>query len=327
MSNELASSGDNFLPRHDALPALNQIVGKLRLRQIALLTALDERGSMHKAAEAMCMTQPAATKALQELEEFLGITLFDRSSRGIEPTELGRCVIRYARLIQSDVSNLREELQDIMKGRGGRLAVGTIMGAVPVALSRALARLRELQPDLAIEIVEETSARQLQLLDEGRLDLGIARATVSPQPQLYDYALLRDEPLCIVAGPDHPLATARNVALHELGRQSWVLYTANAPLRVLVENEFRHAGIRLSPNAVETSSTFVAVSLLQQSDMVAVMPLDIAHFFAARGMLCILPTSLQSRMEPYGIVTRKCATLSSIAKIFIDILQQQNGLA
>lgn len=328
MSNDLNSSGDNFLQDGSAaLPPLSFIVGRLRLRQVALLTALDEQGSLHKAAEVMCMTQPAATKALHELETSFGVTLFDRSSKGIEATELGRCVIRYARLIQSDIGNLREELVNIMNGQGGRLAVGTIMGAVPILLTRALTRLREIQPQLSVEIVEETSAQQLQMLDEGRLDVVIGRATVSFQPHLYDYTVLREEPLCIVAGTDHPLARARNVSLHELGKQSWILYTANAPLRVLVEHEFRQAGVRIPPNIVETSSTFVATSLLQKSEMVAVMPLDIAHFYAAGKILCILPTSLKSKMEPYGVVTRKNVTLSSAGKMFVNILMQQNSVA
>ena len=118
MSNELNSSGDNRLGEEgaagDALPSVGSIVSRLRFRQVALLTALDEQGSLHKAAEVMHMTQPAATKALHEMEDALGVTLFDRSPRGIEATELGRCVIRYARLIQSDVANLREELQNMI---------------------------------------------------------------------------------------------------------------------------------------------------------------------------------------------------------------------
>ncbi len=147
MSNELNSSGDNRLGEEgaagDALPSVGSIVSRLRFRQVALLTALDEQGSLHKAAEVMHMTQPAATKALHEMESALGVTLFDRSTRGIEATELGRCVIRYARLIQSDVANLREELQGMLTGQGGRLSIGTIMGR---ARCRACARSSRTSP-------------------------------------------------------------------------------------------------------------------------------------------------------------------------------------
>lgn len=324
MSNELNSSGDNQLgDGAGALPSVGSIVSRLRFRQVALLTALDEQGSLHKAAEVMHMTQPAATKALHEMEDALGVTLFDRSPRGIEATELGRCVIRYARLIQSDVANLREELQNMISGRGGRLSIGTIMGAAPF-VTRALSRLREIQPEVSIEISEDTSARQLLLLDQGRIDLMIGRSSVSSQPNLYNYEMLRGEPMCIVCGIDHPLATAQKVRLQELASASWILYSSNMPMRIWIEHEFKLEGLKVPGNVIETASPFVTITLLAQSNMVAVMPLDIAHFFAARQMLGILPVNLKTRIEHYGIVTRKNTTLSSLAKMFIQILRQQN---
>ncbi|WP_433692318.1 LysR family transcriptional regulator [Herbaspirillum seropedicae] len=324
MSNELNSSGDNRLgDGASELPSVGSIVSRLRFRQVALLTALDEQGSLHKAAEVMHMTQPAATKALHEMEDALGVTLFDRSPRGIEATELGRCVIRYARLIQSDVANLRDELQNMISGRGGRLAIGTIMGAAPF-VTRALSRLREIQPEVSIEISEDTSARQLLLLDQGRIDLMIGRSSVSSQPNLYHYEMLRGEPMCIVSGVDHPLATAQKVRLQELAEASWILYSSNMPMRIWIEHEFKLEGVKVPGNVIETASPFVTITLLAQSNMVAVMPLDIAHFFAAKQMLGILPVNLKTRIEHYGIVTRKNTTLSSLAKMFIQILRQQN---
>jgi len=323
MSNELISSGDNHLQQAlVALPSVAAILGRLRLKQLALLTALDEQGSLHKAAEVMHMTQPAATKALHEVEDALGLILFDRSSRGIEATELGRCVIRYARVIQSDVSNLHHELQGMLTGQGARLAIGTIAGAASL-VARALARLRAVQPEVSIEIVEDSSARQLALLDQGRIELMIGRSMVSPQPQIYQIDMLWDEAMCIVAGVDHPLAQAQTVSLHDLLHAPWILYSSNLPMRVWIEHEFKLEGLRIPGNAIETASSFMTVTLLAQSGMVAVMPRDNADFFAANGMLCILPVALKTCVEPYGIVTRKNATLSSIAKMFIHILHQQ----
>lgn len=328
MSNDLISSGDNRPDAADKaallpLPSVEAIAGRLRFRQVALLIALEEQGSLHKAAEVLHMTQPAATKALHEMESVLGVTLFDRSSRGIEATELGRCVIRFARVLQSDLGKLRNEMQGIRDGQGGRLALGTIMGAAPL-VARALMRLREIQPSVSIEITEDTSARQLLQLDQGRLDIVIGRASVSPQPEAYRYERLREEPLSIVAGIDHPLATAKKVRLAELVDAAWILYSVNMPLRTWTEDAFKREGLKVPANAIETASPFFTVSLLAQSNMVAVLPLDIAHFFAAKKMLCILPVPLKMLIEPYGIVTRKNVTLSSLAHMFITILRQQN---
>jgi DNA-binding transcriptional LysR family regulator len=324
MSNRDNSLGDNqFANEAGVLPSLPSMINRLRFKQVALLIALDEHGSLHKAAENLHLTQPAATKALHEMEAALGISLFDRSTRGIEPTELGRCVIRYARLIQSDMRNLRDELSGIMQGKGGRLSVGTIMGAAPV-ITRALLRLREVQPDASVEITEDTSARQLLMLDQGRIDMMIGRSSVSSHPNLYDYEQLRDEPLCIVSGLDHPQAKARSLRLQQLITSSWILYSNNMPMRIWIESEFKLDGLHVPDNIIETASPFVTLTLLGQSDMVAVMPLEIAHFFAARNMLCILPVHMKTRIEPYGIVTRKNAHLSSLGKMFVNILRQLN---
>ncbi|MGE8386267.1 MAG: LysR family transcriptional regulator, partial [Pseudomonas putida] len=123
------------------LPSLSSMASRLRLRQLRLLISLDELGSIHKAAEAMSITQPGATKALNEIESTLGAVLFERTSKGLEANDLGRCVVRYARLIGNDLAHLREEMLGILQGHGGRLSVGTIMGAVPIMVE-GLARLR-----------------------------------------------------------------------------------------------------------------------------------------------------------------------------------------
>lgn len=110
------------------IPSLDSIFSRLRLRQLRLLIELDRCGSLHKAAEAMGISQPGATKALREVEEVLGVPLFQRLPSGLVANDVGRCVVRYARLIHSDLGHLREEVLGIVQGQGGRLAVGSIMG-------------------------------------------------------------------------------------------------------------------------------------------------------------------------------------------------------
>ena len=90
------------------IAALPSIVSRLRLKQLRLLIALDEQGSLHRAAEQVFISQPGATKSLHEIENTFGAELFTRNSQGLVPNDLGRCVIRYARLIHSDLAHLRE---------------------------------------------------------------------------------------------------------------------------------------------------------------------------------------------------------------------------
>lgn len=300
------------------LPSLTTIISRLRLKQLRLLIALDEFGSLHKAADAVAITQPGATKALHEIESTLGSTLFERTPKGLAPNDLGRCVIRYARLIHTDVAHLREEMLGIMQGHGGRLSVGVIMGAVPV-LVECLARLRAKQPQLSVEIVEDTSARLLALLDEGRLDIAICRTSVSKNPAAYDCRLRDQEPLIVVANTRHRFAGRDSLTLSELADSPWVVFPVNMPMRLTLEREFREAGLNFPTYPIETSSTFTTLSLLlQDPHLVAVMPVDVAQMAVTHGMLVHLPLELKSRSEPYEIVTRQGVALTAPTQLLID---------
>ncbi len=304
------------------IAALPSIVSRLRLKQLRLLIALDEQGSLHRAAEQVFISQPGATKSLHEIENTFGAELFTRNSQGLVPNDLGRCVIRYARLIHSDVAHLREEMVGILQGHGGRLSVGTIMGAVPM-LMRALGRLRRKQPELSVEIVEDTSARLLGLVDQGRLDLAICRSSVSQRPDAYDCLTLHSEQLTVVAHPDHPARVA-TLELADLSIYRWVVYPANMPMRLLLEREFSQCGLEFPRYTVETASTFTMLSLLQEDpELVAVMPLAVAEFSERFGMIRRLPLNLQSRSEPYGVIARHGSTLSAAAQLLLEELQTE----
>ena len=300
------------------LPSLHSITSRLRLKQLRLLIALADHGSLLRAAEQVALTQPGASKALQEIEQTLGTPLFVRNNRGIEPNSLGHCVIRYARLIQIDLSNLREEMIGIIQGNGGRLAVGVIMGAVPM-LTDTLVRFLEKFPALAVEIVEDTSAGLLQLLDERRLDLAICRTSISLKPYLYNSIIIHKEKLVVVTNVRHPLAARAEVKLADLADLRWVVYSANMPMRLSLEREFHEADLRFPLQLLETISAFTTLSLLQKNPLiVALMSLDVAQFCSSFGMTCILPLELRSRSEPYQLVTRHDTPLTPVASLFVN---------
>ena len=307
-------------------PPLHSIISRLHLKQLRLLIALGDQGSLLKAAQQVALTQPGASKALQEIETTFGTPLFNRTNRGLEPTEVGDCVIRYARLIHTDLAHLREEIVGILRGHGGRVAVGVIMGAVPL-LTDAISTLVDRHPEMSVEIVEDTSEALLAQIDAGRLDLAICRTTISRTPQLYDSVKLQDETLAVVANVRHPLKGARKLTLRELAEYRWVVYRANMPMRLLLEREFHEADIRFPPHLLETTSAFATLALLQSNpSFVALVSIDVAQFFARHGITRILPLRLGSRSEPYELVTRKGAPISPGARLMIDELRDKLGV-
>lgn len=298
-------------------PTLDSIISRLHLKQLRLLIALHDEGSLLGAARRVALSQPGASKALQEIEATFGTPLFTRTNRGLEPNDVGHCVIRYARLIQTDLAHLREELAGISRGDGGRVSVGVIMGAVPL-LTAAVTALVADRPEMSVEIVEDTSATLLSLLDAGRLDVAICRTTVSKTPHLYESVTLQEETLAVIANVHHPLSAAESLTLDSLSAYRWVVYRANMPMRLLLEREFHETGLRFPVHLLETTSAFATLSLLQQNpSFVALVSIDVARFFSAHELAHILPIRLTLRSEPYELVTRKGLPVSPGAQLLI----------
>lgn len=303
-----------------AIPSLNSVMSRLHAKQLRLLIAIEESGSLLGAANKVGLTQPGASKALRELEQALRVTLFERTNRGLLPTESGRCALRFARLIQADIDHLRFELDAIASGAGGRLAIGTIMGAVPL-LADAISSLLQQQPRMSVEMIEDTSETLLGLIDRGRLDAAVCRSTVSRTPENYESLFIKDEALSVIANVGHPAMAMKTVELHELQDSRWVVYRAHMPMRRLLEREFHDAHLNFPLYLVETTSALTTLSLLSRNtDLVALVSDDVASYFCRHGLVGTLPLRLKSRSEPYELVQRKGAARNPVLALLIDAL-------
>src|SRR3546814_12180330 len=107
-------------------------------------------------------------------------------------------------------------------------------------------------------------------------------------------------------GNGNPLTQQKKLALSDLKDARWLAYPHRAPLNILLKQELERADINTFTAPVETASTFVTITLLSGSaDFVALIPADVAAFFAAHGVVTILPIRLPSRSQPFGLITRK----------------------
>jgi DNA-binding transcriptional LysR family regulator len=305
---------------------LNALFGRLRLRQLNLLIAIGRHNSLRQAAAELAMTQSAASKALREVESILGDPLFERRRDGLYPNRLGECAINYAHVIHRDVIALSDELDEIRHGRGGKVRVGVIMGGVPTVLKDSIAQVCAENPGIVIEVHENTSAIMLSMLNSDKLDMVIGRTSVSPDADGYDYLHLAEESISVAAGSANPLARKKRLELADLAHLRWIGYPSRSPLNILLRQELGRAGINSVATPIETASTFITVALLNDSsDLVALIPTDVATFFARRGLISVLPVALRSHAQPYGLITRKRRNLSHAAKTFIDALAGRRG--
>lgn len=308
------------------VPELTLLMSRLRFKHLQLIVAIEDYGSLHKAAISISISQPGATKLLNEAEKAIGSKLFERTVKGMMPNEVGSCVTRYARMIFNDLSHMREEIVGISEGAGGHISVGCIMGAVPM-LTRAIYELRCEQPELTVEIFENNSASLLHKIDQGRIDFAVCRVSRGQNIMPYDNIPLSEEPLAIVANNAHPLLQKNPLILEDLADHPWVLYTSNTPMRQSIEYEMQKLGLEIVRHPVESSSAFSTIMLLQHDvNLLAVLPLDVADFFVNKKLISRLDIKITSLMSTIGIVKRKDSSLTTTAHLLVSKLYDDVGL-
>jgi DNA-binding transcriptional LysR family regulator len=290
---------------------------RLKTRQLLLLIALDEQRNIHRASEELHMTQPAASKQLKDLEEMLGVQLFERLPRGMEPTIYGETMIRHARMALTSLSLAHEDIVAIKSGLTGQVEIGTIMTPGISLLPRAITRVKQQAPRLRVGVEMEQSNVLLEQLRRGRLDFMIGRIPERESAEGLSYEELGDEPACAVVRPGHPLLAVKNLQLKDIASQAWILPKQGSILRARCELMFRRAGLEVPVNVVDTTAVLLITPLLQQTDALNVMPIAVAKYYASQGVLNILPIELPVRMDAYGIVTVDGHLLSPGAEMLL----------
>jgi DNA-binding transcriptional LysR family regulator len=302
-------------------PAERAFLSRLKLRQLLLVVALDERRSLRKAAADLAMTQPAATGLLRDLEAALDTTLFTRHAWGMAPTPYGETLARYARGLVAELGEARRELAAQAAGVRGSVRIGGVTGAVPGLLAPAIRRMQAERPGVALFVLVNASEVLLAALREGTLD-----AAVCPLPSDADTAdlvvrALDAEPLRIVARAGHPLARRRRVPAAELTRLPWIVQTPGSALRRDVDAMLAAAGLRLPVGVVETVSIVATLALIEDGEAVTAMPKALADHYARHGMVAPLAVDLPSPASRYELVTRARRELSPAARDFVAMLE------
>ena len=295
---------------------------RLKTRQLMLLAAMEEEGNVRRAADVLGMTQPAASRLLKELEDVLEVRLFDRTPHGMHATLYGEVMIRHARMVLSNLNQAHDEISALRAGLAGQVQIGAIAAAAATMVPLAIARVKALYPQLQIWLQVETSDVMLPLVAEGHLDIMIGRV-LERQGQFKDavrYEPIAEEPLCVVVRPGHPLEHAAGLTMHDIVNAGWVLHPPGSVLRHRFDMVFSQIGLSSPQNVVNTNNIVAISGILLQSDMLAVMPEEVARQYEEFGTLKRLAIELPCRMDAFGIITRQTQLLSPAATVVLRAL-------
>ncbi|OGA77353.1 MAG: pca operon transcription factor PcaQ [Betaproteobacteria bacterium RIFCSPLOWO2_12_FULL_65_14] len=277
---------------------------RIKLRHLQCALAVKEHGGLQTAAKRLSISQPAVSKTIKELEDILGVRLFERGRRGAVPTAEGEQFLRYA---GSSVSALRSGLDGIAaKTRGAEsLAIGVLPTIAPAIMPRVALALRRNAPAALLKVVTAANAELLTALKQRHVELVLGRLSDPEQMSEVTFEHLYSDPLVLVVRAGHPVLAQRALITFEnLRSYPAILATKGTIIRHSAESLLRTHGQTVPNDCIETLSISFARSVVLQSDAVWFVQLGAVEPDIATGALVRLPVSTAGTEEPIGLMLR-----------------------
>lgn len=231
------------------------------LRQLRYFDAVADLCHFGQAAERLHLAQPALSQAIRRLESDLGVQLFTRTTRSVELTDAGAFFHQEVRRILADLDASVSGARNIASGHSGLLRLGFTGASAYTQMSRLTRLIRAVHPAVALEVQTDLlTPTQVELLLDGRLDLGVLRSPVL-EPGIETRHIL-DEPLILALPADHRLAPESGLEMADLAPEDFVAY---ADTRSVVYEAMlascRRAGFTptISQRAVSTAASLALV--------------------------------------------------------------------
>lgn len=202
------------------------------LRQLRSLVAIHQTGKISKAASMLGLTGPAVTLQLQQLEQSVGLPLFDRTPEGLRPTAAGMATLDAARAIHEHLRSLADEIEALSDARTGHLRLGVVSTAKYFA-PRLIAVFRKLHPGIQIDLHVGNRASTVDALKQH--DVDIALMGRPPRDVPVRSMVFGDHPLVIVAPADHPLADRRDISKETVSREHFLVREPGSGTRQSLE--------------------------------------------------------------------------------------------
>jgi DNA-binding transcriptional LysR family regulator len=291
---------------------------RVRLRDLHIVLAVAESGSMAKASARLSISHPVVSKAISELEQTLGVSLFDRSSQGVEPTPYGRALLEAAVNVFDEERQGFKRIEFLADPTSGELDVGCpeiiLAGVLPAITEHFLGQ----HPRVQLRVIHaDTALMQFDQLRKHNVELLIGRM---PRPFVEEDLVsepLFDEPFAAMAGKDSRWARRRQIELAELAEEAWVLPPPDSVPGVLIAEIFREHGLQHPRAGILTLSVQLTTTMIATGRFVGMLPGSVARFSAKRVGLKILPVKVPTVLGSVNVITVKNRTPSPLAQLFI----------
>lgn len=291
---------------------------RIKLRDLHILLAIAQSGSMAKAANELAISQPVVSKVIADLEQALGVRLLDRDRHGAEPTIYGAALLKHGIAAFDELKQAVEEIEFLTDPAAGELRIGSSGVMAEGLLPGILNRLRRRRPRVTFDVTQAYAGPMLYRELRGRnVDLIVGRINLPLVEDDLAAEVLFDDPLFIVAGRRSRWLRRRSIKLVELIKEPWILPQSGAAKTVIMET-FAACGLSLPRADVVSNSLPLHSAMIAGGNLLAIWPASVLWFGARNTSVKILPVKLPALPRPVGIITLKRRMISPVAELFIQ---------
>jgi DNA-binding transcriptional LysR family regulator len=292
---------------------------RLKLRDLHILLAVVQHGSMAKAAAALSISQPAVSKAISDMEHTVGLRLLDRTSQGVEATTYGSVLVKHGTAVFDELRQAKQHLEFLADPTVGELRIGSSESMAAGPLPAIIDRFSRRQPRVALTVEQSVFATAHYLeLRERRIDLLLGRLFPSFEDRDLEAEILFDDQLVVVSGSRSRWNRFHRLELGDLAGEQWILPPADSLPGLSTADVFHATGVEMVRAPVTTLSIHLYVQLVASGRFIAMLPHSVLRFSGNRLPIKVLPVKLPILPRPVAIIRLRNRTLSPVAQAFID---------
>jgi DNA-binding transcriptional LysR family regulator len=295
----------------------------VQLESLRLFCDVVRLRSFSRAAEASFVSQSAASQAIQQIEQHLGVGLIDRSKRPFVVTPEGEAFYGACRSLLDGWEKAKAEIGAVKARVDGTVRVAAIYSVGLHDVSRHMQRFMSLYPEARVELECLHPHKVVEAVVRDQADVGIM--SYPPPDRTLTVVPLRQEPMAFVSHPSHPLARRRIVMPAQLNGEAFVAFDRELTIRKAIDRALRQQNVR-----VDTKMEFDNVETIKQAIMiragVSILPRHTVEMEARVRTLAVVPLGMPDLVRPVAIIHRRQKPLTPTASRFVQhLLKDASG--
>jgi len=299
-----------------------EMPAELNLNQLRCLHAVVKTGSFSRAADELCVSEPAVFIQVRSLERFVGFKLLEKSKRELLPTESGRLLYQYAEKIfglVEEAANAVEELRDL---RMGHLHMGATRSLCQYLMPAVISVFQDQYPDVKVHLDEGRSAELVQGVVHRLYELAILGRV--GYPESVDATTFSRDEVVLIVSPESRLARKERVSFQELAREPVIVSDTGSGVREAIERAFEKRGLK-PQTTIEAANPEFIKSLVKQGRGFSFLACLAVRDELRRGDLVAVPLTEGSFYLDIDVICLKNRILSPAAQTILNFLKEHRN--